>query len=167
MREARELRFTSADGRFGVVLAITPLQAMLDQAAASDRNETGGILIGRYVDSGAVASIAEATAKPADSWFGLFWFKRGSKGLKKLLEARWSAGEHYLGEWHFHPGGSPSPSRSDEDAMRAVAFDERYHCREPLLAILGGWPEKEWSVSLTVFPLMERPVPLFQVDPHI
>lgn len=167
MPEVRELRFASADARFGVVLAIVPLQAMLDQAATSGRNETGGILIGRYVDGGAFANILEATAKPADSRFGMFWFKRGSKGLGKLLRARWSAGNHYLGEWHFHPGGSPSPSRSDEKAMMAIALDERYRCREPLLAIVGGLPAQEWAVSITVFPFKEMAVPLFQVDRHI
>lgn len=165
MREVRELRFSSADERFGALLGVDPLQAMLNQAAASGHSETGGILIGRYSNAGAVATIADATAKPPGSRFGLSWFTRGNKGLKKLLEARWSDGDHYLGEWHFHPGGSASPSGPDEVAMRAVASDERYRCREPLLAILGGWPGREWAVTLTVFPVNENPIPLFQNDP--
>lgn len=102
--------------------------------------ETGGILAGRYDKDLRLAKVSIATAPPPDSAGGHAWFKRGTAGLKRLLDQLWSVGDYYLGEWHFHPGGAPSPSGQDIEQLRIIASDLRYACPEPLLVILGGRP---------------------------
>ena len=67
------------------------------------------------------------------------------------LEERWREGYHYLGEWHFHPRGSPTPSGNDRRAMAKIALDDVYRCPEPILVILGGRPKSDWSLSATLF----------------
>jgi proteasome lid subunit RPN8/RPN11 len=150
MREPIEFR---EGGIGGASIWVSPaaIACMIEAARKAGRSETGGILIGRYGPEGWVADIVEATPRPQGSRSGWFWFQRSSTGLAALLEDRWSKGLHYLGEWHFHPGGSPAPSRSDVRAMLKVADDEAYRCVVPLLAILGGRPEADWSLSMTLF----------------
>lgn len=124
---------------------------MVEASAKAGRSETGGILIGRYGPEGWFADIVEATPKPKGSRSGWFWFQRSNSGLSDLLAERWRDGLHYLGEWHFHPGGAPTPSRSDIHAMWRVAGDEAYHCPAPILVVVGGRPKSDWALSATLF----------------
>lgn len=142
MDEAESLVFVDQDKRFEVVMTPPAIAAMLRAASLAGMKETGGILIGWHQDNGATAIVLEATAKTRDSRFGWAWFQRGVAGLKTLLAQRWQDGRHYLGEWHYHPGQSPLPSYPDRLAIADIAADERYHCPEPILAIIGGSPAK-------------------------
>jgi integrative and conjugative element protein (TIGR02256 family) len=144
--------FTEA-GIEGASVWISPdaVQSMLDASVKARCRETGGILIGRYGPGGWVADVVEATPKPRGSRSGWFWFQRSNEGLAALLEERWREGYHYLGEWHFHPRGSPTPSGNDRRAMAKIALDDVYRCPEPILVILGGRPKSDWSLSATLF----------------
>lgn len=166
MSDLRDATFSSPDGRFVVALTQAAIRTIVAASAEAGRKETGGILIGRIESDGHTATILEATPKPRDSAFGWLWFRRGVKGLRVLLEQRWAIGQHYLGEWHFHPGGSPEPSGSDYSAMAEIAGDPRYQSREPILAILGGSPPERWRLSVTVTPLGETPFRLLPVIPR-
>ncbi len=84
-----------------------------------DKLETGGIIIGYYDDMCKNAVITEFTNPPEDSKSDRFRFYRGIQGLKKLLQQRWKErNEYYLGEWHLHPGSSPTPSATDIAQMK-------------------------------------------------
>jgi proteasome lid subunit RPN8/RPN11 len=150
MREPIEFR-EGGIGDASIWVSPAAIASIVEASRAAGRSETGGILIGRYGPEGWVADIVEATPKPKGSRSGWFWFQRSSTGLTSLLEERWSKGLHYLGEWHFHPGGSPTPSSSDVRAMLKVADDEAYRCVAPLLVILGGRLDADWSLSVTLF----------------
>lgn len=132
--------------------------------AAARRHETGGVLIGRYEDDGRAAVIEEATDRPEGSLFGTFRFGRGSTGLTELLQDRWATGRHYLGEWHFHPSGSPQPSGRDHRTMKGIALQGRYHCDAPLLLILGQNTEGAPHLSLHVYPRGADPIRLHPRD---
>lgn len=136
------------------------VEAMLASCGEAGRRETGGILIGRYDDTGTRAEVYEATPKPSGSTSGWFSFRRGNRGLRKLLLDRWAKGFHYLGEWHYHPGGAPEPSGSDYRAMEKIARDDAYRCQHPLMLILGGDPVGRWSLSGTICSRSMRPVRL-------
>lgn len=125
---------------------------MLHLCENAGGHETGGILIGHYDSSRVRAVITEATARPVDSESGRFAFRRGKAGLRELLHQRWCHGSHYLGEWHFHPGGSARPSFCDERAMVRISKSPRYECPEPILLIVGGSPPDSLDFSVTVFP---------------
>ncbi|MBZ9801102.1 Mov34/MPN/PAD-1 family protein [Mesorhizobium sp. ES1-6] len=132
-------------------LSSRAIAGMVEAAVKAGRCETGGILIGCYGADRWNADIVEATPRPRGSLSGWFWFQRSKHGLASLLEDRWRLGFHYLGEWHFHPGGAPTPSGPDIRAMRRIASDEVYRCPSPILVILGGQPKTRWSISATLF----------------
>lgn len=127
------------------------LDEMLEMCRAAGKRETGGILIGRHSEDRSTAVILETTGRPKDSLFSWATFSRGSHGLRALLESRWSENSFYLGEWHFHPGGSPNPSHQDILSMKKIASDPDYQCPFPLLLIIGGNSRRDYLVSCTVF----------------
>lgn len=149
MLEPREFESTSGN-RVSVWLSPNSIEAMFRESLSAGRSETGGILIGRYGPEGWVADVIEATPKPEGSRSGWFWFQRSNQGLKTLLEDRWERGLHYLGEWHFHPGGTPTPSSSDIRAMNSISRDGAYQCPSPILVIVGS-AGSAWSISATLF----------------
>lgn len=144
--------FRDGRGRFEVQIEALAKQVMLHLCENAGGHETGGILIGHYDSSRVRAIITEATARPVDSESGRFTFRRGKAGLRELLQQRWFHGTHYLGEWHFHPGGSAQPSFCDEHAMERIAKSPGYACPEPILLIVGGSPPDSLDMSVTVFP---------------
>ncbi|WP_165771933.1 Mov34/MPN/PAD-1 family protein [Niveispirillum lacus] len=148
--EALEFRDPAGSG-YAVWLSSGAVASVLAAADIAGGCETGGILIGRYDHGGWTAEVVEATPKPPGSHAGWSWFHRGDAGLRELLEARWAAGHHYLGEWHFHPGGATAPSDTDKRTMWRIAADAAYQCPQPVLVILGGTVRSRWSLSATVF----------------
>ncbi len=144
------MEFRNFASGYGVWLSSTAIDTILATAAQAGRRETGGILIGRYDAEGWVAEVIEATSKPRGSRAGWWWFRRGTSGLRELLAARWADGYHYLGEWHYHPNGSPAPSGTDIVSMREISVDPAYQCPEPILVIIGGRPPQQWKLSVSV-----------------
>lgn len=130
--------FEDADERFRVLLEGKALSHMFGLCRASRSQETGGILIGSYVDEDQTAHVVEATGPPSDSRSGATWFHRGTRGLTKLLARRWEDPRrtYYVGEWHFHPAHAPSASPQDERQMHEIALSPNYHCTRPLLIII-------------------------------
>ncbi|WP_408913615.1 Mov34/MPN/PAD-1 family protein [Brucella pseudogrignonensis] len=140
----------SADRLYRVRIQANVITAIVEHANHARNNETGGILIG-YIDETGGAVITEATGKPQGSAFGRFSFIRRTRGLSLLLKKRWLESQHYLGEWHTHPGGEPDPSPVDRQSMRLIALSGNYYCPEPILLILGI-RRGQSAISLTVFP---------------
>lgn len=149
------------DGLFGVVIDGAQLLAMHGMCSAAGGVETGGILIGRYSDDGAVAHVTEVTPAPADSTRGATWFVRGVAGLRAALARRWKGKvrTYYLGEWHYHPVATVVPSHDDFRQMGLIATADAYRCREPLLLILGaaGKEGGERSTRVFVCPVGREP----------
>lgn len=144
--------FKAPDGLFGLSIPTPVVRKILGYCARELPNETGGILIGRYNESLNMALVSEATPAPLDSRAGRTWFYRGTQGLSKRLNKAWQDGLYYLGEWHFHPLADSTPSETDRRQLRDIAKNERYHCADPLLLIVGGRPYRNWLASSYVFP---------------
>lgn len=147
MGDHAPLMFEGGSPSILVSLSTSALRVIERQALAAPEHETGGILIGRYTEDNNMALVFAATAKPKDSERGRTWFRRGNRGLKELLRERWNAGEYYVGEWHSHPGGPPTPSDSDIREMRTISLDPCYACSKPILVIAGTTKN---SISLSV-----------------
>ena len=115
----------SADGRFGASLNDQVVSQLQQYCARAHPEETGGVLIGRYDESHRIALIVEATLPPPDSSFGRFRFVRGIAGLAEQFKRLWmrTPRHYYLGEWHYHPGSSTTPSSQDRKQMQAIAVD--------------------------------------------
>ncbi|WP_425426117.1 Mov34/MPN/PAD-1 family protein [Albimonas donghaensis] len=133
-----------------VTFSSNAIRDMVAAATAAKGNETGGVLIGRYSSDFSSAWVEKATAAPSDSEAGPTWFIRGRSGLDWLLRRSWSAGSHYLGEWHSHPAYHPSPSSDDLQAIQKIAEDRSYRCQRPILAIIGGSFEKDPLLAVTL-----------------
>jgi integrative and conjugative element protein (TIGR02256 family) len=148
-----ELHFISEDRRFEIQMGGEQVNEMVRFCVESGRNETGGILAGKYDDSHKRACICVVLDAPGDSRRGRFTFVRGVRGLQGWLNLLWNKKqEYYLGEWHFHPFAPPAPSSADIKQMRIVAEDPGHHCPEPVMLILGGNPKSSWTIRAFVFP---------------
>ncbi|MCC6678238.1 MAG: Mov34/MPN/PAD-1 family protein [Phycisphaerales bacterium] len=160
-----DLEFKADRSPFAVRLTGRALAQLVSTCIIAGRDETGGVLIGRYSPDHRTAIIEIATGPGGDSRAGRAWLIRGVKGLQRLLNSLWSSGGgYYLGEWHFHPGAAPTPSHQDVSQMKVIASSPRYHCPEPVLVILGGEPGGDYLLHVEVFGLAGRRVPLTQVD---
>lgn len=128
------------DGKFAVRMEQEEITHILTECNLAAGRETGGILIGYYTSEHDTAVIVEATNATSDSQSGTNWFFRGIKDLQSKLHLLWvfSKRQYYLGEWHYHPGGDPSPSGTDVNQMMKIAASNKYRCPEPVLLLVGG-----------------------------
>jgi hypothetical protein len=118
------MRFDNEDEGVKLELPLGIARYMRCLTTMSKGNETGGVLIGTYSCDLSLAIVARATAHPSDSRAGATWFERGTAGMDKLLEDAWAHGLHYLGEWHYHPGGAPFASSNDEMPVLIILGDQ-------------------------------------------
>lgn len=145
-------RYVSGDERFETRLEGNIVGQLLQHCRRAHPNETGGVLAGRYSDSYRVAIVSRISGPASGSKHGRWSFYRAVGQLQQWLDRLWERGRgFYLGEWHFHPGGSAEPSSTDREQMWRIARDRAYACPEPVLLILGGDPDGDWSMSVTVF----------------
>lgn len=156
------LEFVERTSELEVAFEQAALKVALTLCAESPRRETGGILIGRYIDGGRRAHVLEATGPPPGSAAGRDWFERGNRGLATLLKKRWDAEPRtfYLGEWHFHTDRVPWPSPQDLRQMQAVAADREYRCANPILLLISPVDEGRWSPQVFLFGSGMRPTQL-------
>ena len=148
--------FRSADGRFRLFVGADPLAQILDLCLDSHPLETGGVLIGHYNETLDTAIVTRVTGPPPDSRRRRTAFYRGTQGLRELLCALWRKKEYYLGEWHYHPGGSPEPSSADIRRMHEIAESDDAGCPEPILLVAGA----DREMTMHIFPRDQEAVRL-------
>lgn len=145
-------RFVTQDRRFAAALRDEALATALGHCIAAGRDETGGVILGRYSASHGCAEIHELGPPPHGSTATRTSFYRGTGGLQELLRRRWAEGLYYLGEWHFHPFAAPTPSAADIRQLELIATDPGYRCPEPLLIVIGADPRKCPRLGMFVCP---------------
>ena len=146
-------RFRSSDGKFGLQLDRRYMEQILTLCEAAGAFETGGLLVGKYTARHDTAFVTKVVAAPPDSRAGNTWFYRGVKGVKEILTEEWAEhGSYYLGEWHFHPHATPTPSPTDRKQMRSHRLKRAFGCPEPVLLIIGGDPRGVWQTRAFVYP---------------
>lgn len=148
-------------GRYTVSFSESTIEAMLNWCKEANGMETGGILLGRYSADLKCAEISRAIGPTSDSSSGQTWFVRGIRKLNRLLCRLWTLRkDYYLGEWHYHPNASPTPSNLDISQLETIARCRKYKCPEPILVIVGGDPQGHWTMSVTIFPRDGEPTAL-------
>lgn len=73
---------------------------------------------------------------------------RGVVGLRAKLRRLWRTGEYYVGEWHFHPFSSPTPSETDRRQFEKFAADSALVCPHPVMIVVGGDPAADWRLAV-------------------
>jgi len=143
--------YVAEDGSYGVTVTASALRNILQFCREGQRLETGGVLVGQYSADRTRAIVTAATGPAPDTRSGRTWLRRGTRGLAAWLRGLWrTSGQHYVGEWHFHPYAPPTPSGTDIAQMRQIAATAHYQCCEPILIILGGDPKRFWSLHVEV-----------------
>jgi len=162
----RPLEFRSADGDLHVRIALAALQRADRSCRLAHPLETGGILAGYYSPNRDCALIERLSRAPLDSRRQRRSFQRGVRQLQTWLELlRKQHGMFYIGEWHYHPGTSVTPSRRDLTEMRVIASSPAYNCPEPLLLILGASVCKPSRISVSIIPAVGERITLTPVEP--
>lgn len=147
------LSFISSDYRYCVSLPVPQLNNALSFCKKSQGKETGGIITGAYNESLNDARIVSLKEGPKDSKAGNTWYVRGVDGVQNFLRKIWlKEKKYYLGEWHFHPFGSATPSNTDIEQMKKISKSSDANCSEPLLLIIGGDPCNKYELNVYVFP---------------
>lgn len=143
----------SKNVKYGLRIPAKVIQKIISLCLISGRNETGGILIGYYNSQHDCAIVTDCSGPPKDSKRGKNFFHRGVQGLQKWIDKLWELGQrrYYLGEWHFHPFGVPEPSDVDIKQLKKNAENLSHNCPEPIMFIVGGNPNKEWSCQSLVY----------------
>jgi integrative and conjugative element protein (TIGR02256 family) len=110
-----------------VVLSARARRVMIEQAlAATDGNETGGVLLG---DSSANAAEVRHAGTPGPAAVrSPTRFNRDREYAQRFADACYAAdGSLWIGEWHTHPGGQPVPSDLDLATYLALLHDAGLH----------------------------------------
>lgn len=133
--------------------------AVASEASRYPHEETGGILLG-YWRAEDVVLTATIGAGP-NARRGSTWLKPDQDWqLRELAEAYAASGRTitYVGDWHTHPGGAPTPSRRDRRTLRAVRRSTMARTRRPLMMIVG--PDADSAPRLWCLLSGWRPVVL-------
>lgn len=143
----------SDNRQFGLRLAEQQLDKLLRLCRISDPQETGGVLVGYYTPNHDCAIVTDVSEPPSDSKRSCNSLYRGMRGLQGWLDGLWrSRKQYYLGEWHYHPRGEAAPSGTDQTQMWRISKNRKYHCPEPILAIVGGLASSYEDLRIFVFP---------------
>jgi integrative and conjugative element protein (TIGR02256 family) len=129
--------------------------------------EVGTALVGSYSDDGREATILGLAPITPDSRGARFTFHRGTRGLVSFfvdLFRRSKGLSHYVGEWHSHPGGAPSPSGTDDENMLAIARDPMAKCPECVLLILATGQDRA-ELGAFVYSRIRGRTPLSRAAP--
>jgi len=136
-----------------------PYYRLADQANVFIRNEsaraypseTGGILIGKFINNCVV--ITRAVGPGLNAQHASNHFRRDGEYSQQILDTfvMESNGEYdYLGEWHSHPAPC-GPSTTDIAAIRWIANNKKYSVNHPVMALCTRESADSWLVSLYLF----------------
>ncbi len=138
---------------FAVFIDPQAVEAMVRAADAAHPNETTGPLFGVLTGetgSGKATAATIMEAEVAVLGAGPTHCVFDGDLASRMSAERWRLHQHImLGEWHSHPGGSPTPSPVDIARSRKNVSTPDVKMPEEILVIVGGPPgERSWSVHV-------------------
>ena len=133
--------WVSSCGRYHVSIATECIRDMLTLCRKHLPREIGASVYGTYSSDGFHASVLGNSPITLDSVSERCSFHRGVEGASRFfmhLFRKTQGRQHYVGEWHSHPGGPPEPSATDNRTLHAIASDSETNCPECILLLVGG-----------------------------
>lgn len=98
-----------------------------------DKNEAGGVLLGRFIIASKNIIIDEVTIPMIGDKSTRYSYVRNAKSHQRIIDNKWLKSNgtcNYLGEWHTHPESYPTPSNTDienwKDRLGKDSFSSRY-----------------------------------------
>ncbi len=86
------------------------------------------------------------------------WGKLGIVQIRK-----YKGKMYYIGDWHTHPNGSSTPSKTDDINQSAVASDKKANCPENILVIIGGSLNESPEIGVYVYSRRKGRIDLFPI----
>lgn len=117
-------------------------------------HEVGGTLIGHYTENLSNAFVKHVIISKLEKKLHTNKFVRPSDDDDNQLERiyiRSKGRTHYLGEWHSHPSGAPTPSNKDTSTMASIAKSNNVGTNTPVMMIVGNDATSVSDCSLTIF----------------
>ena len=132
------------------------LQAWIQRSARLNGREveTGGHLFGERDDAAKVLWVSEVTEPPPDSRASASEFVCGVEGVQTATNQKnkFSRGSvSFIGMWHTHPNGNPTPSPTDYDAMLSIVQNPDFSCARSILLVIGPNSDGPTSVAGALF----------------
>jgi integrative and conjugative element protein (TIGR02256 family) len=125
-------------------------------------DETGGILVGCYLEENCVV-IQHATGPGPGAHHKPTRFRRDGEYSQNVLDTlvRTSDSElDYIGEWHSHPQAS-NPSLLDVRSMVWTASNENYAVTEPIMLLSIKTTSGAWEIRC--YTLVEKKIRRLEV----
>lgn len=108
---------------------------------SSSSREAGGHLFARVEDN--LIDIVHASGpEPRDLRRRLLFAFR-KHAAQRIIDTRFTMGEHYVGDWHTHPEDIPSPSVIDQATMASRFKFSDHGLRSMIFCIVGRNPFPE------------------------
>ena len=128
---------------------------MVEQAGSVLPNETGGVLLGYWLQAGVEVVITAMVgpgprARHRRTTFCPDYDFQEHEIARHYAES--GRRTEYLGDWHSHPKGGVGLSRKDRRTLAAIATYAEARAPTPLMAILAGRPRWHFAVWCTEPP---------------
>lgn len=135
-----------------VVWTAESRQAIRTEAGSSMPSETGGILLGNWQQDKILITHMIGPGPKAEHYPDSFTPDRDWQYEQiDLLFAETLGTIQYLGDWHTHPLGIPSPSKTDRLLLKAIATSPESKCPRPIMCILAPTPNNVWAERLFLY----------------
>lgn len=124
------------------------VREMVVDAARWAPAETGGVLLGYWVDEAVVVVTAAIDAGPSSTHSEAGFYPDAEYQARRIADLYEASGRHhtYLGDWHTHPAGGIGLSRVDRRTMRRIGRSSDARCPRPLMAVLAD--ALDWRLAI-------------------
>jgi integrative and conjugative element protein (TIGR02256 family) len=103
--------------------------------------EAGGLLFARI--DGRTITVEEATGPRRSDRRSRFSYSGDRIAEQLEIESMFERGLHYVGDWHTHPEGRPTPSARDDETMGTRVHESQHTLQGFLFVIMGFAPLPE------------------------
>lgn len=162
------LHWKSKCGKYNVIVEKQCIDSILKLAQGNNPNEIGSSVVGSYENEGFLATIKDIVPIPKDSVFSRFFFRRGQRGLKEYYKKLYYDSKgctYYIGEWHSHPYGDPTPSGKDDKTFYGICNNLKINCPECISLIIGNDLINKPQLGLYVYSRTNGKIKLFPIMP--
>lgn len=114
--------------------------------------ETGGVLVGWHLGGPAEIVVARAIGPGPNAVHERTRFIPDGAWTDEQVGRVYEASGRlvtYVGDWHSHPGGSPSLSGTDVETLRRISRLPEARCPHPVMVVVAG-RAGEWTTKAHV-----------------